>query len=137
MRQVLVDTNVLLSFLTDRNLEQQERAAELFQKAGGGEHVLLVPQVALTEMVYVLLNLYRVSAADVAATLGDLLDMPGVLAVDEVSWPEVLDLWPATVADFGDAVLAAVARQQSPEAVATFDGPFTKRLRRLGLSPYW
>jgi hypothetical protein len=57
--------------------------------------------------------------------------------VDEVSWPGVLELWPGAVADFGDAVLAAVARQQLPEAVATFDGTFSKRLRRLGLPLYW
>lgn len=137
MRQVIVDTNVLLSFLTDRDLEQQERAGDLFQKALRGEQVALVPQAALAEMVYVLLNVYKVSPADTAATLADLLDMPGVLAVDEVSWPAVLELWPHAVPDFGDALLAAVARDQAPDAVATFDNKFSSRLRRLGLPLYW
>ncbi|MCK5231601.1 MAG: hypothetical protein KAR13_15115 [Desulfobulbaceae bacterium] len=33
MKKIIIDTNVLISFLTDRNLTQQEKAATLFSEA--------------------------------------------------------------------------------------------------------
>lgn len=37
MKRIVVDTNVLVSFLTDRDAEQQEMAAALFEAAAHGE----------------------------------------------------------------------------------------------------
>ncbi len=136
MRQILLDTNVLLSFLLDRDPRQQEQAAELFRKASTGEHILLLHQVALAEMVFVLLNLYRTSSEETAQILGELLDMPGVQTLDGLSWPLVLDLWPDPIPDFGDAALAAVADQGHYE-VATFDSKFAKRLTRQKIPTSW
>lgn len=137
MKQIVVDTNVLLSFLTDRNEEQQNRAAALFQAAAVGEHVLVLPQVVLTEMVYVLLNVYAVAAAEVARTIADLLGMPGVHPHDELPWNQVLELWPAQIPSFGDAAIASVARQGRHDAVATFDLKLSRQLRRLDLASLW
>jgi len=137
MKEILVDANVLLSFLTDRDERQQRLAAELFQAAAAGRGRLFLHQAALAEMVYVLLNLYRVDPGEAARTVGELLAMPGVTAVDEVSWPLVLDRWPHQVPAFGDAVLASVASQKGCDAVATFDLKFRSKLKRLGLTSYW
>lgn len=133
MSRVLVDTNVLVSFLTDRNPGQQERAAALFQRAAEGETALVLPQVVLTELVYVLGNLYGVAADAVAAIVRDLLDAPGVTTLDELPWPALLELWPKIVATFADAALVAIA-QRNRLAVATFDRKLVKRLRGEGLA---
>ena len=136
MRQILLDTNVLLSFLTDRDPRQQEQAAELFRQASEGNQILLLHQAALTEMVFVLLNVYRTSAKETAQILDELLDMPGTQTLDSLSWPLILDFWPDKVPDFGDAVLAAVARQGHYE-VATFDAKLAKRLAQQKISAAW
>lgn len=136
MRQVLLDTNVLLSFLTDRDPRQQEQAAELFRQASVGDQILLLHQAALTEMVFVLLNVYRISSKETAQILDELLDMPGTQTLDGLSWPLILDFWPDQIPDFGDAVLAAVARQGHYE-VATFDSKLAKRLARQKISTAW
>ncbi len=34
MKKIVIDTNCLLSFVTDRNLEQQEKVFKLFHEAG-------------------------------------------------------------------------------------------------------
>lgn len=137
MKQILVDTNVLVSFLTDRNQEQQEQAAALFRGAAAGEHTLLLHQTALSEMVYVLLSLYHVSAGEIAKTLHDLLAMPGTAAINDLSWPVVLDLWPDKIPSFGDAALAAVGRHSGCDAMATFDDKLSRRLKKQGLTAYW
>lgn len=135
MRRVLIDTNVLVSFLTDRDAEQQERAARLLEDAATGRHALLLHQTVLAELVYVLRNLYSVADAEVAEILRDLLALPGVEPVDELSWHDVLERWPGTYPDFADACLASVARRHGISAVATFDRTFARRLSRDGLKP--
>ena len=134
-KQIVVDTNVLVSFLTDRDPRQQEQAAALFRGAAAGAHVLILHQIALSEMVYVLLNLYGVSPVETARILEDLLAAPGIQPVHEISWPLLLDLWPEKIPSFPDAAIAAVARAY--DEVATFDRPLAKRLKRQGLSTCW
>lgn len=137
MRGVLIDTNVLLSFLTDRDLSQQGKAAELMLEASAGTLTLWLHQVVLVEMVYVLLNLYRRSPAETASLLGDLLQLPGVRPLDKAPWPRLLDLWPAVFTDFADALLAAVVAEGDLDAIATFDRRFSRRLKDRQLPTYW
>ncbi len=137
MRQILVDTNVLVSFLTDRNGGQQAKAAALFQGAAEREHLLILHSMSIVEMIYVLTQLYDEDPIEVAADVADLLSMPGVITTDEVPWSLVLDRWPRVVAAPGDAILASVASRGPFDAVATFDRDLAKKLARQGSPPYW
>ncbi len=132
-----VDTNVIVSFLIDRSPGQQARAAELFAAAAKGDLHIVLHQTVISESVYVLRTLYEEKPANVAATLRDLLSLPGVVTIDKLDWSAVLSLWPRRITDFGDACLAAVAKSDAFDAVATFDAGFRKRLRRQGLATYW
>ncbi len=137
MSRLLLDTNVLVSFLTDRDPKQQERAAELFAAAARGESLILLHQAVISELVFVLTNLYdqRVEAA--SAIVRDLLAMPGVETVDALSWPRVLDLWPNRLRDFADAVLLAASLSLRCDGVATFDRRLARVAGALGVSSYW
>ncbi len=137
MKDVVVDTNVLISFVTDRNAEQQARAAELFEAAAAGELRLILHQAVISELVYVLGNLYQQEAVDIAGLLQELLATPGIATADEVSWNQLWDFWPERFPDFADALLAGVAREKRYDAVATFDQRFIRRLRRGGWGVYW
>ena len=137
MKRVVLDTNVIASFLTDRDPGQQAKAAALLDAAARREIEILLPQLVLAELVYVLQNLYQVSRAETAATLRDLLALPGLRTVDALPWPRVLELWPARIPDFADAALAAVCEHERFDAIATFDATFRRRLARLGLASHW
>ena len=85
MREILVDTNVLVSFLTDRNQEQQKKAGDLVEGAADRRHLLVLHTVTIVEMVHVLGNLYQLSPENVAGYLGKLLAMPVVTTESEIS----------------------------------------------------
>lgn len=137
MIRVLLDTNVIVSFVTDRNDAQQEKAARLFERGARGTLRLSLHQTVAAELVYVLLNVYKRQPAEVAALLSDLIGMPGLTPIDTMPWGLVLGLWPRNLPDFSDAVLAGVAQEGRYNAVATFDRTFTRRLGRLGVPEYW
>ncbi len=133
MKSVVVDTNVVLSFVTDRDPRQQRRAARLFESAASRELLIVLPQAVLIEIVYVLRNVYRVPDAEIAGLLGDLLEMPNVEVVDEVPWRSVLELWPRTIAELADAMLVTVSKAGG-HALASFDRRLTRGLRRFGVA---
>ena len=135
--RIILDTNALVSFLTDRSPQQQALVAELISAATGGEHRLLLPQIVLSELVYVLQNLYAVSAAEAASILADLLALSGAEAVHDVSWSEVLALWPVAIPTFADAVVVATSRGVRADAIATFDGKLRRRMKVLEVKSYW
>lgn len=137
MTQILVDTNVLVSFLTDRDPRQQALAAALFEQAAAGEAEILVHQMVLVEVVFVLGKLYSVPPEQIALYLEDLLRAPGVSILAELSWSRLLDLWPSKMATFTDAALAAVARDLRGVAVATFDQDLSRSLEKLGVKEHW
>lgn len=132
MRSIVLDTNVLVSFLTDRDAGQQARAADLIERGVRGELRLVLPQIVATELVYVLTNLYERPAGETAAVLRDLLATPGIEPVDELPWTRLLDLWPETVPGFADAALVALGKAGRHDAVATFDRGLRRALVRLG-----
>jgi len=137
VERVLIDTNVLLSFLTDRNLEQQQKAAELFESGADRAVELLLHQAVLFELAYVLLNLYGRPSSEVSRILKGLLSLPGVVHVEELSWPRALRLWPGTFPDLADAALAAVCAELNADAIATFDRKLIRRLEDAGLQSWW
>lgn len=137
MKRVVVDTNVLVSFLTDRNPEQQALARELLGGAVAGEIELILHQTVLTELVYVLGNLYDLDSSEISGILRDLLASPGIRPFDEVVWLQVVDSWPETYRDFSDAILASATSDNRFDSIATFDQRFARALVRQGLNPYW
>jgi predicted nucleic acid-binding protein len=137
MKKILVDANVLVSFLTNRNEDQRKRASALFKGAVAREHTLVLHSMVIVEMIYVLTQLYNEDPKEVARDVTELLAMPGVMATEELSWSGVLERWPDVISSLGDAILAAVASEGRYDAVATFDAPLRKKLVKQGSVSYW
>lgn len=133
MRELIVDTNLLLSFVTDRNPAQQEKAAELFQRAARLNLLLLSPPSVIMEFVYVLEKVYRQPQTRIRQMVADLLALPGFQVLQPLDFALVLTLWPEPVADFGDALVGAAALGRKEAQVATFDQKLVAALQQAGI----
>ena len=132
MKTFIIDTNALLSFVTDRNPEQQEVVSVLFEQAASLKCSILCHQHTITEFVYVLEKVYQTPKPAISRMVKDFLAMPGVELIHDIHFDVLLNFWPERVADFGDAVIATVWASAPKAAVVSFDKKFIKELGRLG-----
>lgn len=133
MGRWLLDTNAVVSMFTDRNERQRDEVVSAFDQAMRGEIELVLHQHVVSETVFTLLNIYRIDSAQVSQIIRDLIDHPNVLLENDLTLEEVLRLWPSVLRDFGDSIVAAIAREKA-YSVFTFDKAFQKVLKRLGIA---
>ena len=121
----LVDTNVLLRFLSGEPAAQAAAVRKLFARAAGGEIILDVSPVIVGEAFYTLHSFYGVDRKTAAIKLSLLLQQHGVKLRDPGAVFVALDRLQAVNVGFADAYLAAAAAEEKC-AVASFDRDFEK-----------
>lgn len=136
MKKVIIDTNTLISFVTDRNINQQKKSEKLFIEASRLKHSVLCHQNVLTEFVYVMEKIYKTKKVQINEIVTDFILMPGIELIHNVEMKDVLKLWPIEIPDFGDAMLAALCKQVKNSSIATFDRKFQNALKKQSLSIY-
>lgn len=126
-----LDTNVLLRWLLDDVPEQTAAADELMSSGAR----LTVPDVALTETVYVLERVVGLSRATVALSVETVLGVASV-DVDRALWREVLaDYLRHPKVPVTDSYLAAAARAAGGTPLWTFDRKFARQIEGSELLP--
>jgi len=135
VKQYVIDTNALLSFVTDRNPAQQTVMTEVFEQVAAVQARILCPQNVVTEFVYVMDTIYHQPKSSIRAIIADFLAMPGVTIVDKTDFDAVFSLWPKAFDDFGDAIVAACAQALATKSVSviTFDRRFMRELGACGI----
>lgn len=133
---VVIDTNALISFVTDRNKSQQNKIAGLFENAARLRLSILCPQNVITEFVYVLDRVYNIQSLVIKEMIGSFVTMPGIEIVHEVNLKILFSYWPDKIPDYGDAIVASVCKDRKKAMIATFDRKFSAALKKLGISVY-
>lgn len=136
MKKIIIDTNCLLSFVSDRNLQQQKKISSLFKEAGHLNSLIICHHHIISEFIFVLSSIYSVETNEIHDMISDLIAMPGVKPATEVDMKTLLSLWPTIIPDYGDAVIAAHCKNTKGTAIATFDKRFNKALKRANISIY-
>jgi len=131
MKNILIDTNGLISFVVDRDKRQNQLMYDLLS---GKENVnLILISNVISEFVYVMDKVYKIELAEVSRMVRDLLKMPNLDFV-EGNFPEIIfTLWPNKVKDFGDAVIAA-ASLTTKFPIYTFDKKLSRQLKSIKCS---
>lgn len=134
MKRYVIDTNALISFVTDRNQEQQQKIAPLFEAAAQLKAQILCHQHVVTEFIYVMDRIYHVPKDEIGRMIADFIEMPGIELIHETDFHVVLSCWPDPIPDFGDAVIASVGKTMKRYTIATFDQKLINNMKSLGLS---
>ena len=133
MKRYIIDTNALISYVTDRNPAQQQTVAPIFEAAAHLKARIICLQHVLTEFIYVMEKIYSLPKGQISNMALDFIQMPGVEIVHEVNLKSALSYWPDPIRDFGDALVAALAKREKNAIIVTFDQGFAAGLKKLGI----
>ncbi len=126
MNSCLVDTNLIIRFLTGEPEKQAARARDLFAANDEGELDLKVVPLVVAEVVFVLSGkMYGYERDEITSALIPFLQSPTLNVEKRDVVLLALELYRDHSIDYVDACLAAEARLTG-HAVASFDADFKK-----------
>jgi predicted nucleic acid-binding protein len=125
MKPYVLDTNILLRFLSGEPPTQAAAARKLFERAARSEMILDVPTLIVAEAYYTLTSFYEVERKTAAEKLSMLLQQHGVKLREASPVLATLELLRTCNVGFSDAYLAALAVEEKL-TVASFDADFDK-----------
>ncbi len=124
---VFVDTNVFLRLLLDDHEEQSASARRLFDAVEAEDLQLWTSDVAIAELIWVLTGpSMRRDRADVAASLGPILELPGLRLIDEQAVLRALRLFVEEPIDWVDAYHATLLESRGEAQLYSFDRDFDR-----------
>lgn len=125
MKALLLDTNVLIRFVTGEPADQAGEVAGLFTTAEAGKVRLKVLPMVLAEAVFVLTGFYEHPRSKVAEVLAHLISCPGFHSAEQEVMLRALKLFGAGKIDFVDCYLAATSILNGC-SVISYDKDFDK-----------
>ena len=123
MATLLLDTNVIIRFLTGDHPTHSPRSRNLFSRAAAGEVSLVLTDLALAESAWVLQSFYHLDRGAIAAALKAMVESTGIEVQNKAILVSALRNFAQTDVNFVDAYHAAVATAESI-AIASFDRDF-------------
>ncbi len=114
----VLDTNIIIRFLTADNKLQTEKIESLFKKCD--KHSLEIPDVVIMEIVYVLLSHYHLSKKDTIEKITQLVDFDR-FKVHKKLIKKTLELFQIYNISFVDAYLCARVSINKNESLYSFD----------------
>ncbi|MCE0484728.1 MAG: PIN domain-containing protein [Methylacidiphilales bacterium] len=116
----LVDTSILLRFLTNDHPRHGVAARKLIEDAEAGRVSLKIPFITIAETIFTLQSHYEIDRRDIGRELMKILSAPGItLTCPGWIW-QAVESYRTRNVSFGDACLAAEVEQEKI-AIASFD----------------
>lgn len=115
----LIDTNVVIRFLTKDHQELSKKSAEIFKKIEKGEIKAKIAESVLAEIVYVIMKIYGKDREYTANVLKRILALKGVVNRDKTQLRKALSIFANQKVDIVDALL--LSREKQCLGVLSFD----------------
>jgi predicted nucleic-acid-binding protein len=107
----LIDTNVVIRFLTKDHEELSEKSTEIFKKIEKGEIRAKITESVLAEIVYVIMKIYGKDREFTANIIKKILDLKGIINRDKTRLKKALNIFVNQKVDIVDALLLSHAKQ--------------------------
>jgi predicted nucleic acid-binding protein len=126
MSNALVDTNLLIRYLTGEPEDQAEAARRILLDADAGNTQLRLTSLVIAEVVFVLTGkVYHYEREEVRDALLGILESTNIDVQDREIVISALEIFCTYDIDYVDACLAAEARM-TERSIASFDKDFDK-----------
>ena len=120
-KRAVIDTNLLVRFLTEDDPSKANDVKRLLLKAAQGEISLLIPSVVIAELVWVLQSFYKLERSEIVPLLNAILHTHGVEVSDKTVVSDAIAIYRDEAVDFIDAWIVAFAKAAEVRAIYTFD----------------
>lgn len=107
----LIDTNIVIRFLTKDNEKMSEASAEIFKKIESGEIKAKITESVIAEIVYVIMKIYKKDRHFIADTQKKILSLKGIVNRDKTQLIKALNIYANQKVDIVDAILLAHSKQ--------------------------
>jgi predicted nucleic-acid-binding protein len=130
-KSVVIDTNLLVRYLTDDDPQKAKAVDTLLNRANKGELKILISSVVVAELVWVLESFYKLAAAEITELVEAILNTPGVDIQDKWIIKAALKIYRSKEIDLVDAWIIEFAKAKGAKRIYTFDKKHFKDLREI------
>lgn len=128
-KRVVIDTNLLVRYLTQDDSEKADAVESLLDKAGSGEVTILIPSIVIAELVWVLESFYKLEAVEVSELVESILNTPGLEVNEKEILLTICKTYREKKIDFIDAWIMEFAKKNSIDTIYSFDKKHFKGLK--------
>lgn len=128
---VTLDTNILVRFLVADDDNQHQKSVAVMEQVAG----FVLPTTVLVETVWVLIQSYQLSKADVLAVLASFVDQAQKLIINHDEVQAGLAML-AVGGDFADGINQFLGKKMGGEVFVTFDKKAISKLSKLNEQAY-
>jgi len=121
LRRVVIDTNLLVRYLTGDDPRKAKSVDNLLSKAERGELKILVPSIVIAELVWVLESFYQMHSTETAELIEAVLNTPGIEVTEKSIIASTLKLYRTKNIDLIDAWIIEFAKDRGIKTIYTFD----------------
>lgn len=121
LRRVVIDTNLLVRYLTGDDPQKAKSVDNLLSKAERGELKILVPSIVIAELVWVLESFYQMHSTEIAELIEAVLNTPGIEVTEKSIITSTLKLYRTKNIDLIDAWIIEFAKDRGIKTIYTFD----------------
>ena len=122
----LLDTNVLIRFLTSDKTQKFHRVYALFESLEQGALKAELKLIVLFQVVFVLKSFYAVPIESIATAMLDLLEYKGIIVKEKRIVRRMLILWHDNKLDIVDCYLIASLEGDKQNILYSYDRDFDK-----------
>lgn len=120
----LLDTNVLIRFLTSDKTQRFRGVYTLFESLERGDLQVELKLIVLFQVVFVLKSFYSVPIEDIASGMLDILKYKGIIVKEKKIVRRTLTLWHDNKLDLVDCYLIACLEGDRQNILYSYDRDF-------------
>ena len=132
-KMVVVDTNLLVRYLTFDDPEKAKAVELLFDRASKGEIYILLPAVVIAELVWVLESFYKMKAAEISELIEAILNTPGFEVQEREILLSTIKTYNERGIDLVDAWIIEFAKEKGISTIYSFDKKHFRNIDGISL----